>query len=362
MKMASLAQTTQLTRTALKWAGIAFAAFLIIRLVLFPVGKSIWNAVFPKAHPAPTTAFGKLPEIPFPTKTQPTQLTFTIQTTAGVLPPTCVLEVCLVSDDPSQPLNIPDRINVYPTDERAAGFSSYDLAKQKVGRIDFTGEGAAVSPIIYSWRDAKVEGRQITFDIVTNAFTLKSPIAPESQALPLIEATTVSKRMLSDMGLLPTDLEDAKTKTIFLKLQNGNLVRTTSLAESNAIQVDFYRESLDKLPILYPQTDRSLMSFRVKRGNGVPQQIIEANFSHKPVDVTNPSTYPIKTAQQAFDELQAGKGYFAATGPSKVFPIQKVYLAYYEGLDNIEFFLPVFVFEGNSFQAFVEAIAPEWQE
>ena len=38
-----------------------------------------------------------------------------------------------------------------------------------------------------------------------------------------------------------------------------------------------------------------------------------------------------------------------------------VYLAYYEGGDNIEFMLPVFVFEGEGgFQAFVEAITDQW--
>lgn len=344
--MATLAQTTQTTRTVLKWLGVLFAAFLIIRLILFPAASAVFNALFPKKPPPPTVAFGKLPAIPFPSEAKPSSLTFTIQTTTGTLP-----------------TDIPDRLNVYPVTERQAGFSSYDLAKQKVSAVGFTGEGTALSSILYTWRHPKVEGRQITFNIVTQTFSLTSNIA-EGQPLTSTEAILAAKNFLSSMSLLPADIDERKTRITFLKLQNGRLTKTTSLSQSNMVQVDLYRKSLSDLPILYPNPQRSLMSFRTKKDPERSQQIAEASFTHKPIDDTRPSTYPVKTPAQAFDALQQGQAYIASGENSKgSIAIHKVYVAYYEGSDDVQFLLPIFVFEGNNnFQAFVSAITEEWQE
>src|SRR5581483_5327368 len=138
----------------------------------------------------------------------------------------------------------------------------------------------------------------------------------------------------------------------------------TSLSDSSFIQVDFHRKPLEDLPILNPYPQPSLLSFLVRTAPEKKLAIVEGHFSYKPLDKTTSATYPIKTAQQAFTELQEGKAYIlpGSTKSSRI-AIQKVYLAYYEGSDSVRYFLPIFVFEGeNSFVAYVEAIQDQWLE
>lgn len=363
--MASLAQTTQTTRKLLKWAGIAFAAFLVIRLILFPLGGVLLNLFFPKEPPKPTTAFQKLPRISFPAGIQSLGFTYTIRTTTGTLPPTCVFNKCLPNQDATQPVNIADRVNVYPITQSAAQFSSYEFIKQKAERIGFTGEGSAVSSVIYLWKDPKDEDKKLTINIITGTFTITSSIDPGDQPPPTTqEAVTVAKRVLSSISLLPNDLDDLKTKITFFKLQNGNVLQTRSLSDSNFVRVDFYRKPLANLPIVYPKTEQSLMSFNVvRRGFEASQQIADASFSHKSIDQTKGSTYPIKTAQEAYNQLTNGNAYIASIPTAKTIAIKKIYLAYYEGNDDLAFILPVFVFEGdNGFVAYVSAVKEEWEE
>lgn len=142
-----------------------------------------------------------------------------------------------------------------------------------------------------------------------------------------------------------------------------SLQKATSLADSNLLQVDLYRKALNNLPIVYPKLEQSLISLRVKKDTDPNLQIVQANFAYKPIDETKASTYPVKTAQQAFAELQEGDAYISSDSSAKgTIALQKVYLAYYEGDDAIPYLLPVFVFEGNNFQAFVSAISQDWQE
>lgn len=380
--MATLSQATAATRTVLKWTAFAFAAFLVIRLILFPIGKAVLKTYFPKKPPPPTIAFGKLPKIPFPTPLiggqKPINLTFVVQTTTGSLPSTCIENACQVNKDPTQPVNIPDRLSVFKVIPKQAGFSSYETAKQKVRGAGFSGEGKAASPIAYVWQHTKNPDKQITFNTITESFTLTSAIASPSseqatgpQAPPAgPEAITIAKTFLSNMSLLPKDIDDEKTRITLLKLRNGLLVKATSLSDSSFVQVDFYRKPLLNIPIVYPNPQQSLLSLILKGEPNRDESIVEAHFAYKLVDEEKLSTYPIKTALQAFDELKLGRAYIAPAktssslpaGRQDRIPIQKVYLAYYEGNDELHYFLPIFVFEGENFLAFVEAVKEEWLE
>lgn len=339
--MATLSQTTQATRKLLKWAGIGFVAFLLIRFLLFPIGQLTYNLIFPKKPPPPVEGFGKLPHIPFPKGENGGGLTYSINTTTGGLPK-----------------NIPDRIQVFQASLNQASFSSYDRTKQKAAKIGFSGEGTPLSQTMYQWKDPKIDGRQIVFNTVTQDFTLTANLTSSSEfALPTKDqATQIANTFLKNISLLPKDIDDTKTKISFVKLQNGGLALTTSLSESNFIQVDFYRKPLSDLPIVYPDPNHSLISFLVEGGRETNTQVALAYFSYKNIDEKNTSTYPIKTAVEAFEELKTGKAYIALLPTQKAISITKIYLAYYEGNDDTNFFLPVFVFEGDGFFSFLEAV------
>lgn len=370
--MATLSQATQATRTILRWIGIAFAAFLVFRIILLPGTIALYNKFFPEEPPAPTVAFDKIPRIHFSSAEKPPSFTYTIGTTTGTLPPTCVLDACQSNEDPTKPVNIPDRAQVFRTFSQIANFSSYDRAKQKVSSVGFTSDGTALSNIVYQWRHPKIEGRQITFNIITDEFSISASVPPPSsedpsqQKLPpqREQAIQIATNFMSALSLLSADIDGSKTKTTFLRKQNGKLIKASSLSESELVQVDFYRKPLASLSIVYPNPSRSLISFLITGDQNGHLAIIDGQFSYKYIDMNNPSTYPIKTAMQAFEELKAGKAYissFPLRSNNQTIVIEKAYLAYYEGNNAEEFIQPVFVFEGQGgFQAVVVAIIDQW--
>lgn len=349
--MATLSQTTQVTKSILKWAAILFAAFLVFRLILFPLGQFLFLSIFPPKPPAPKVAFGKLPKILFPAGQKLGTVNFEIKTTTGALP------------------NVPTTINVYAVAKPRAIFSSLDLAKQKVKSIGFTSPEIPLSKTLYQWRDSQEEGRQITLNTVTQEFTLTTKLASSSAEIENLppqreEAIRIAKDFLDRMELLPKDLDDKEAKITLLRIRNNALITASSLSQSDFVQVDFYRKNIAEIPIIYPNLDQSLISFLIKTGPTTEKQVVKARYSYKEIDEDSFSTYPIKTAQEAFDELKTGKAYIAKneTALSTII-IQKVSLAYFENNDENNFFLPVFVFEGDGdFTALVSAIKEQWQE
>ncbi|MBI2036018.1 hypothetical protein HYT17_00055 [Candidatus Microgenomates bacterium] len=349
--MATLSQTTKTTKSILKWAVILFAAFLVFRLILFPLGRFLFLSIFPSQPPAPTVAFGKLPKIPFPPGQKLETATFEIKTTTGALP------------------SVPTTINVYAVAKPRAIFSSLDLAKQKVKSIGFASEEIPLSKTLYQWRDPQEEGKQITLNTVTQEFTLITKLASSSAEIANIppqkeEAIAIAKDFLARMELLPKDLDEEKTKITLLRIRNNALVAASSLSQSDFVQVDFYRKTQAEIPIVYPKADQSLISFLIKADRASDKQVVKAQYSYKEINQESFSTYPVKTAQEAFDDLKTGKAYIVKKQRAlPVIAIQKVYLSYWENNDELNFFLPVFVFEGEGdFLAFVSALKESWQE
>ena len=112
------------------------------------------------------------------------------------------------------------------------------------------------------------------------------------------------------------------------------------------------------------QSNRGNISFIISGSRKSDKRILRAEYSYWPLDTRSFAAYQIKTSQQAFIELKAGKAYYAALPPNQTqIVITNSYLAYYDGESSQLYMQPVFVFEGeNNFLAFVPAIAPPWVE
>lgn len=207
------------------------------------------------------------------------------------------------------------------------------------------------------------------------------------------EAVNKVTSLLSQIKLTPSDLDATKTtnppeelkritKPQLFALKNGTLQPVTLLTETQVIRIDLYQADITydldtgvagsdgeiqkeeiTLPIVYPQPPYSTMNFLVSTYNANPE-IVGANFAYqKPlIDETNQATYPIKTAEEAFEELQQGKGYVAAYfGTENNIAITDAYLAYYLGDLTQKYIMPVIVFEGNNgFFGYISAIRDDW--
>jgi len=154
-------------------------------------------------------------------------------------------------------------------------------------------------------------------------------------------------------------------KVEFFKFQQGNLVPVIALSETQVARVNFFRKSLDELPILPPNPKKSLITFLITNSTDPNKKMVEANYTYNQIERETFSTYPLKSSAQAWQELQAGQGYIANLGNNQEgeITIRRIYLAYFESEQPQKFLQPIFVFEGdNSFYAYVSAVEPTMTE
>ena len=102
----------------------------------------------------------------------------------------------------------------------------------------------------------------------------------------------------------------------------------------------------------------------VSGSNERNKQVIAGQFHYFPVDESQSSTYPLKAAQAAWDELNSGGAYVASVGINKDgdnVKIRRIYLGYYDAGTPNEFFQPIVVFEGDrGFIAYLPAVTVEF--
>ena len=93
------------------------------------------------------------------------------------------------------------------------------------------------------------------------------------------------------------------------------------------------------------------------------KKVIGAEYRYFPIDESKSATYPIKTAQQAWEELNAQKAFIASLGENQdqQITIRNIYLAYYDAGVQTDFYQPIIVFEGDrNFKAYLPAVTADY--
>jgi|GEM_PF-491844 len=365
--------------------GGTITLFIIIR-----IGILVKNILYPPKIAPPNYAYGVLPALQFPKNATQQQFSYTLNTLSGTLP------------------QFPDRLNIYPVKRPQPNLLNLNNARSKMAALGFTtpdGNTVAEIPLGNSWYEWDMQDPQtaITFKMrmntVTFDFNLLSNYLP---SLTVLEAQNLSDQdnaiqtaqsYLNTLALFPDDIDLTKTQnpnqTVryttypqLFSIQNNTLIPATSLSKAQVIRVDFYQKDISyelntgvqgdnhvmqttkmQLPIVYPNPPYSTMSFWIASGPSAAQ-VVQADFVHQEIDTTSntDATYGIKTPQEAFDELKAGKAYIASyNGSSSNILINNIYLAYYLGQTQQAYLMPVIVFEGNdNFMAYVSAVENQW--
>lgn len=240
-----------------------------------------------------------------------------------------------------------------------------EKASEKVGSLGFDTKPEQISESIYKWQGDDSLEQTLILNVTYPEFSLTSnfatnPAVLSGQNLPTeIEAEQIAKNFAKSLSYLPDDVDDKKTLAILYSISQGVINQATSIAGTNMIGIYFFQKNKDNLPIVYPD-GKSTMNITVSGGENNPR-IIDARFTYQKIDNKN-STYPIKTSEEAFEELKKGKGYIASLNPSvSDISIKKVYLGYFIGKQKQDFLLPVIVFEGTGdFIAYISAIEADW--
>lgn len=330
---------------ALKWGGIILGViiilFVIFRLVLF-----IKELIIPSAPPPPTVAFGVLPKPYFPEGVKK-DFTYEIDTLSGDLPV----------------LNLSEK--VYKMEQRGPDLLAVQRASDKLGTLDFNPRPQQISDFVYKWTNPNPPLQNITINIKLSEFDLSSSYLnyedtfKNEKFVEKDEPIETASIFLRTLDLYPDDIDEKKTKVEFGILNSGIISPTTRVVNSNVANVHFFQKDRDKLPIVYPQRANSPMRVMVNAGREAT--VLDGKFSHQKI-LDKSATYPIKTAQEAFDDLKNGEAYVIShSGENSNVLIKNIYPAYYSEGKIQEYLTPVIVFEGSdNFVAYVPAIKDEW--
>ncbi|GIW61464.1 MAG: hypothetical protein KatS3mg089_0316 [Patescibacteria group bacterium] len=344
--MLTLYKATQLVKNTFKWSAILIGGILVI-LFLIRGGISLYKVFFPKPPTPPNVAFGKLPRVSLPKSVVSNKFTYTIDTVSGNLG------------------YFPNMAKVYAIIPKQPNLLNLEITRLRAQKINFTADEKIISDTVYSWRDSSIFKRKITFNIVSSDFSitsdyLRTPFLFKGNTITPQEAINLAESTLKSMDLLPEDIDLSKTTTQLLTLQNSTLFPATSLSTTQLIRVDFFQKNIDRMPIFYPKPPFSTMYFLIG-GTDSRGEIVEGQFYHQTIS-NQSATYPLKLVEQAFKELQSGKGSIAAYyGTSNEIVIKNVFLGYYLGSEKQQYLIPIYIFEGkDGFYGYVSAIEDEW--
>lgn len=344
----TLTETAFYTRLAIKF-GTLFLILLIVGRVVVGIGINFYKQVFPPPPPPPKVAFGQLPTLYFPEKAVSSPASYTLQTPTGELP------------------KLPTTTLVYFMPPKSATFSGLDEATKMARNLGFNSNVTELSETIYRFEKPSIPS-SLDINVVNKTFSInynlgKTPeligYHPQSND----EVLSAVKSLLQSANLLPPELENGGRSFEYLKVDADHFAETLSLSEANFVRVNLFRKDINEMPVLTPSRKRSTVWFLASGDRSRDRQIVAGEYHYFPIDQNQSSTYPIKTADQAWEELSRGKAYIAESSETKQAnaTIRRVYLAYYDSGTPQGFLQPIVVFEGDSgFSAYVPAIAPNY--
>lgn len=344
--MASLTETAIMTRKIIRY-GIFAVIFLIIAKFIFDIAVGTYKRIFPAPPPPPTVSFGPLPSLTFPEK-ESKQYTFALDTPEGGLPV------------------LPSQAKVFFMPKVSPTLLSLDAAKEKAENLGFEADGQQKSETIYAFPH-KSASATLQINIVTGIFSISYDLAADSSPIEKIPpggevASAMVRSYLSTADLLADDLSGPASYS-FLKIENGALTQALGQADANLVKVNLFRKNYDDLPSLPENPDEANVWFMATGSQERDKQIVAAEYHYFPVDESKFATYPLKSVETAWQELNALNGFIAnpGTGTGENIIIRRVYLGYYDSKTPSEFYQPVFVFEGdNGFTAYVPAVTPDY--
>jgi len=322
--------------------------FLIVGKIVFDLAINIYKRVFPPPPPPATVAFGKLPKLSLPENQGLPELTYGVETPDGKVPTF---------------KDLANQAKVYFMPRSSQTQLNLEETKRTVSGLGFNPEGQPASETLYRFPHRSAPS-SLEINIITGVFSLSYDIAADPTILekrPPVPEIAVSqvRNFISRGGLLTEDL-GGPTKHEFLRIEGGKFISALSLSDANLIKVNLFRKDYDELPALTLTPDEANVWFIV---SGAGQNMVGGEYHYFKVDPTKFATYPIKTGQQALDELKAKAGYVAKLGQNESgnIVIRRIYLAYYDPPVASDFYQPIVVFEGdNGFVAYVPAVTSDY--
>jgi len=181
------------------------------------------------------------------------------------------------------------------------------------------------------------------------------------------ESIEKAVEFLQTAGRYPQEISQGKTNVVFLKYdsENNSMAVLNNNLEANMVEVDFYRPDIDAnpnaVPVVSPKYFNSqnyvLMIFK-KDGSYKVLRAQVKFFDRSPEQI---GIYPLRSGDQAYRDLQKGKGFIVAQPQTTNVTIRKMFLGYFDPDVYQEYLQPVYVFLGDGdFVGYVPAVSNEY--
>lgn len=338
----SLTYTAYVSRNIIKYGGASLVAFTVLWMITAGALKA-YQAAHPPYIP-PTVRYGKLPGIVFPEK-QFDKSTFSLELPNDAKP------------------KFSDQAKVYVVYRPNNSFLALEYDKKTAKDLGFSDEPTEIQQGVYEFKNNNLN-KILTMNVLNGSFKISYPYLTDQLLLTpdhvpaKDEAIETASEFLKNANKFLPDLAEGEKKVSFWKIEFDGLKPVSSQAEAQVARVDFYRKNLEDLKIVTADLERAPVSILISGSLVENKKIIEVDYKYTTIDRESFSTYPIKTLDQALEELNNGNYWLASkTTPSNVV-IRKIYLAYFEPVTLTNYMEPVFVFEGDGgFMGYVPAVA-----
>ncbi len=168
---------------------------------------------------------------------------------------------------------------------------------------------------------------------------------------------------LGKLGKYNQELSQGKRNQIFLRYdkESRQISSLEDSAGSNMVEVDYYRPDIGPYPVV-TTTYYNSPHYVIAAMRGTSLDIVKAQIAYFERSKDQVGIYPLRTSDQAFEDLKTGKGLvISSSQPDGEVKIKKVFLAYYDPDTYQEYMQPVYVFLGeNKFVAYVMAVTDEY--
>lgn len=332
----TLTQAATLTRR-----GIIVVIVLMILIISGTIGYNIWHKYYlstlPPVEEKAEMRFGALPIPNFPTSSiSSSNFSYSLDTTTGGFPQT------------------PELVKVYFIPQTGVSLLAPERAKDQATKLDFDNNVEVLSQTQYKFKDDN--NGILIIDLTTANFHLQRQLnlsdknasgSASPEQFKQDQLINSFKSYLSSKNLLTAELQNGHAFVSYDK-EFPDLSATA--------QVSLIPANFDNFPIVTSVFNEGMVKAIITKAEEEKNKFINVDYTFWSVDNTTFSTYPIKTAEQAFADLKSGLGFISLEPDKPQVSISSIYLAYFESEEYSPYLQPVFVFEGPHFAALVPAV------